>query len=186
MNRIWHRNGFEDRGTFAALRGLVGALRALSAVVLLAMCAVAASCASAPQFVDHAFSFDAFADKWDAELLDYRYGTAAMTRTPDWEKRTNRVNQGTNINGGMLRGNDLYVKWRIKETGEVLEDTVDLRDKLPHDIRDHRIHFLISGKQLLVYVISPERRPTDWPANGPRRYQHLKVVTVYPITPSAK
>lgn len=161
-------------------------LRALSLALLLAACSVTPGCATSPRFVDHAFSFDAFADKWDAELLDYRYGTAAMTRTPDWQKQTNQVKQGGGVSGTMARGDDLYVKWRDRVSGEVIENTVDLRDTLPSDITNHRIHFLIRGKQLYVYLISPERRPADWPPSGPAAYQYRKVFTIYPATPPTK
>ena len=141
-----------------------------------------ASCVSTPGVVDHAFSFDAFEDNWDADLLDYRYGSSVMTRTPQWQKDTNRVNQGGGVNGEIPRGDDLYVKWRLKATGEVIEDTVDLRDKLPRDIKGHTIRFVIRGRQLYVYLISPERRPADWPPIGPDVYQYRKVFTVYPVT----
>jgi len=80
----------------------------------------------------------------------------------------------------MLRGDFLYVKWRIKSTGQVYEDTVDLRRRLPADITDHRIHFIVKGPQLYVYLITPERRPPDMPPNGPRPYQYLKTITIYP------
>jgi hypothetical protein len=141
-----------------------------------------ASCASEPRVVDHAFDFDAFGDNWDADLMDYRYGSSAMTRTPQWQKDTNRVKQGGGVNGEIPRGDDLYVKWRLKATGEVIEDTVDLRDKLPRDIKGHTIRFVIRGRQLYVYLISPERRPADWPPIGPAVYQYRKVFTVYPVT----
>ena len=156
--------------------------RSICLAMLVALGLGSASCASSPRVVDHAFNFDAFGDNWDADLMDYRYGSSAMTRTPQWQKDTNRVNQGGGVNGEILRGDDLYVKWRLKATGEVIEDTVDLRDKLPRDIKGHTIRFVIRGRQLYVYLISPELRPADWPPIGPAVYQYRKVFTVYPVT----
>ena len=74
----------------------------------------------------------------------------------------------------------MYVKWRIKSTGQIHEDTVDLRSRLPRDIKDHRIYFVIKGEQLYVYLISPQRRAADLPPNGPEMYQHRVVKTIYP------
>lgn len=63
----------------------------------------------------------------------------------------------------MPRGDTLYVKWRIKASGAVHEDTVDLRKRMPSDITDHRIHFVVKGPQLYVYLISPQPNPKGWP-----------------------
>jgi hypothetical protein len=63
------------------------------------------------------------------------------------------------------------------------EETVDLRYRLPRDITDHRVYFIVRGPQLYVYLISPERRPPDMPGNGPRVYSHLKTTTIYPDQP---
>ena len=85
----------------------------------------------------------------------------------------------------MLRGDFLYVKWRIKSTGMVYEDTVDLRNRLPADIKDHRVTFIIRGPQLYVYLIPPEgrKRAKGKPPNGPRMYEDLDTVTIYPDQP---
>jgi hypothetical protein len=80
----------------------------------------------------------------------------------------------------MLRGDDLYVKWRSRTTGELFEDTVDLRKRLPRDITGQTVYFAVKGPQLYVYLVSQERRASSEPPNGPRMYHHLKVTTVYP------
>ena len=83
----------------------------------------------------------------------------------------------------MLRGDDLFVKWRDKLSGKVFEKTIDLRTRLPADIYDHKILFVIGGprnSELFVYLVSPERRPPDMPANGLRMYSYRKVTTLYP------
>lgn len=80
----------------------------------------------------------------------------------------------------MLRGEFLYVKWRLKSTGQVYEDNVDLRQRLPDDIKDHRVHFIIHGAQLYIYLITPERRTKDEPAIGPEMYRYRKTILIYP------
>lgn len=78
----------------------------------------------------------------------------------------------------MLRGDFLHVKWRVEATGKVYEDTVDLKVVLPRNIEKHRIHFVVKGQQLFVYLITPELRPADAPPVGPQTYDYRKVVTL--------
>lgn len=137
------------------------------------------SCAvTRPPVVDHAFGFNAIRDSPDIEILDYRYGS----REPDSARyrEGDHVPQRGGIRGPFRRGNSLYVKWRIKSTGEIHENVVNLKSRLPTDITQQEIYFVIKGAQLYVYLISPERRPADWPPAGPKGYDYLKVFTVYP------
>ncbi len=57
-------------------------------------------------------------------------------------------------------GEFMYVKWRIKATGEVLEDRVDLRARLPHDMRDHSLTMVIDDRQLYLYVVTTQAKKT--------------------------
>ncbi len=82
----------------------------------------------------------------------------------------------------MILGDTLFVKWRIKATGEVLEDTVNLKSRLPRDITDHKIYFVIQGRQLFVYLVSSVLRPKDFPITGPKKFQFYKVYAIYPIS----
>jgi hypothetical protein len=153
---------------------------ALVASVFIAV-VFATACSVQPKIVDHAFSFDAFRDSPDVEVLDYRYGAAGLpgTRKPDWANK-NQASGGTNINGSFPLGDTLHVKWRVKATGEVLEDSVDLRPLLPQDMIRHRIHFIVRNRQLAVYVITPEARPPNWPVIGPTKYAYFKALQIYP------
>jgi hypothetical protein len=160
-----------------------GWFRAIAAALLFAACMFATACATSPEVVNHAFSYDTRVDSPEIEVLDYRYSTRQPS---DYSKSVGRAPQADNINGAFQRGDTLFVKWRTRATGNVFEDTVDLRGKLPRDIEGQRLHFMIRGEQLYVYLISPERRPVDWPPNGPRRYQHLKVFTIYPASTPTK
>lgn len=156
----------------------------LVASFLLPMVVALSACASGPRLVDHAFSFDVLADSPDVTLLDYRYGTSKHpgARPPDWALRNGLIEQHSSVNGGMILGDTLYVKWRVKATNEVIEDTVDLKSRLPRDITDHRVYFVIKDKQLWVYLISPEKRPPTWPKYEPPGWTHRKVYVIYPIS----
>ncbi|MBN8474840.1 hypothetical protein [Sulfuritalea sp.] len=142
---------------------------------------VLAGCANAQELVSHGFAFDFIDDSPDAELIDYRYGTSYYGRSE--RASLGRVGQQSGIFGEIRRGDDLYVKWRLKATGAVFEETVDLKSRLPTDIKGSRIYFMVRGPQLFVYLITPEKRAKDEPPNGPARTQYLKTLTIYPDTP---
>ena len=61
----------------------------------------------------------------------------------------------------MPLGDFLYVKWRVKATGEVFEERVDLRDRLPRDMTDHELTFVIDDKKLYVFVVTPQKQTTN-------------------------
>lgn len=75
-------------------------------------------------------------------------------------------------------GDSLYVKWRLEPDGKTYEDVVDLKSRLPRNIREHKIYFIVKGNQLFVYLITPEKRSPDILPAGPRRYGYLKVITL--------
>ncbi|MDT8339409.1 MAG: hypothetical protein RQ763_09430 [Sulfurimonas sp.] len=134
--------------------------------------------------VNHTFEFDARSESPDIEVLDYLYGNSKLTgvRPPDWAAK-DTPKGFENITGPIHRGDSLYVKWRIKATGEVFEDRVDLKDRLPINIEKHRIHFLVKGRQLYVYLISPQKNPNPWVKPPLSMYSHLKVDEIYPAQP---
>jgi hypothetical protein len=156
------------------------------------------ACASGPRVVDHAFEFSASSDSPGMEVLDFRYGDSKMpgTRASLDKLRNGRPTGGTGINGPMPLGDSLYVKWRIKSTGAVYEDTVDLKSRLPEDITGQRIYFIVSGPQLHVYLIGSERlNPNPCPSREELRrlgtsdapwdkifstYCYRKITVIYP------
>lgn len=161
-----------------------------------------AACTTEPRLTDHAFGFDAVHDSPDIEVLNYQYGNSKLpgVRPPEWAlKKEGYVAGGTGIHGPMPRGDFLYVKWRIKGTGEVFEDTVDFRSRLPANITDHSIYFIVKGHQLYVYLISPEKlNPNPCPSRNELRrlsdsdipgdkifsmYCYRKIFTIYPGQP---
>ena len=166
-------------------QGFANLLRCSAALALLSILA----CTSGPKVVDHAFSFDVYADSPDVELLDYRYGESAL---PGTSNQPNLRDKGQaplriSVNGPMRQAESLYVKWRVKATRQVYEETVDLRHRLPMDITDHRIYFVIKGTQLYVYLVPPKwnKRPRGAEPNGPEKYQDLDVKTIYPDRPNS-
>jgi len=140
-----------------------------------------AACASTPAVVSHGFGFDFISDSPDAELLDYRYGTSYYGKSE--RQSMGRVGQQTAIFGAIRKGDDLYVKWRLKSTGEVFEETVDLKSRLPADIKGSRIYFLVRGPQLYVYLITDQKRAKDESPNGPSKWSSFRTLTIYPDLP---
>lgn len=157
---------------------LLAALAALTALVT-----VLAACVAAPPLVDHAFGFDLRQDGQRAEVLDYRYGDSQLpVQAPAAAVAAGQSFTFAGVHGPMRRGDTLYVKWRDLASGQVHAETVDLRARLPADLRDHTLYFVIRGAHLVVYLVSPRgvpRSPAS-PADGPRLYSDRNVVRLHP------
>lgn len=123
-----------------------------------------ASASSSQKLVTHTFAFDSWVDKWknQIDVLAYSYGDQYQMVSRKVEKNDQTLS-GTSINAAMPVGEFLYVKWRIKSTGEELEDKVDLRNRLPANMFEHKVTFVIDGKQLYVYLVTPTAKKTDSP-----------------------
>ena len=126
-------------------------------LAMLGLLLALAACASTPRLVWHAFNFDGWNDGWQAaaELLEYSYGDQ-YRMTQRKAKEGDFLGYRSAVNGPIPVGEFLYVKWRLKATGEVLEDRVDLRHRLPRNMTDHALTFVIDGRQLYVYVVTPQ------------------------------
>ena len=135
-----------------------------------------------PRIALHSFEFHVSLDSPDVELLDYRYGTSTQHGTfpPAWTLQSGSIAQNVGTSGDMIIGDFLYVKWRIKKTGEIFKDTVDLRNRLPRNIYDNTVYFVIRGPQLYVYLITPERSLPGAPSHDLRMYKSRVVRTLYP------
>lgn len=140
------------------------------------------ACASSQKAANHSFSFDTRGAVPAVEVLNYRYGDSDMTgtRPPKWALEEGRIGQQAGVYGRMRPADTLYVKWRIKSTGQVFEDSVDLRHRLPNDMTDKIVYFDIKGPQLFVYVVSPEDYPLGTPRNSLRLYSYRPYVQIYP------
>lgn len=136
---------------------------------LVALCMIVAltACATGPKLVTHGFSFNGWFDKWatQVDLLEYSYGdqysmvrnSVANPRSENY-KGLDALPPASGVNGAMPVGEFLYVKWRIKETGEVIEDRVDLRDRLAKNMFDHRLTFVIDDTRLYIYLVTPHAK----------------------------
>ena len=162
--------------------------RAWVGLLALFLAGLLAGCATGPKLVPHAFSFDGRKDGWHetVDLLAYSYGDQYHKVRRSLESPSSSLFAGLSglpsghgVNGPMPVGEFLYVKWRIKATGEVLEDRVDLRGRLPKDMSDHELTFVIDGRQLFVFVVTPERKKAygeppllkTWRSNFARAYE---------------
>lgn len=143
-------------------------LKKLRFVAALLFTVALVACASGPTQAFHSFQFDGLWDsnKWaeTVDLLEYSYGDKyAMVRNSLENPRYGTsLYQGksslpprSGVSGPMPIGEFLYVKWRIKATGEVFEDRVDLRDRLAKNMTNHTLTFSIDEKQLHVFVATP-------------------------------
>jgi len=153
-------------------------------MLTLAACATAGGGA---RLVPHAFNFEGWNDGWaqQAELLAFSYGDQyAPTRAKSRDGKG--IGNSWGVNGPMPVGEFLYVQWRLKATGEVLEQRVDLRDRLPRDMTDHELTFVIDGRQLYVYVVTPERKKAygEPPVLKTWRSNFAKAYEIYPGQPS--
>lgn len=108
------------------------------------------------QVVFHSFNFDALRDSKDIEVLDYMYKTANENIAGNpWERRQEgRSQQGHSETGVMTVGETLYVKWKIKSTGEVIEKSIDLKPILPASMKDKTLTFILEKQNIYVYTIS--------------------------------
>ena len=117
-------------------------------------------CAAGPQGSYHTFSINGAYDNWSEsiDLLEYDYGGVHRMVRDKGRTEADTVSTATSINATMPNGEYLYAKWRIKSTGEVVEKRADLRGRLPDNMLDHGITFVIDGQQLYVFLITPIKK----------------------------
>jgi hypothetical protein len=123
--------------------------------------------------------------KQDVEVLDYLYGDPKGYANRCYSELVARgkCQQGGHSAGVLFPKSikTLYVKWRVKSTGEIREVTLDMQKKLPKNFGENfRIFISFRGPDLYVYLITPERRADDEPPNGPRATDYLRTLTLYP------
>ena len=131
------------------------------------------------------FTFD-MRETPDVEILDYWLKTESSTyifKNSDYYSSQGRCAQIDSNNSLHPRPTILYVKWLIKSTGEKYQDTVDVGKRLPKDMEDSALTFLIQGSHLNIYLATRELRSADWPIQGPRIHKANKVLWLYPEQP---
>jgi hypothetical protein len=124
--------------------------------------ALTGGCVTGPRMADHGFSFDGWYDdgRWvdKVDLLEYDYGGQYQMVRDKVKPPKESLPAGTGVIGSMPVGDYLYVKWRIKAGGAVCEDRVNLKPLLPIDMNNYQLTFVIDGRQLYVYLATPEKR----------------------------
>lgn len=143
---------------------------------------VVSACAGGQQLPIHSFEFHATRDSPEVEILDFRYGDSKQpgARASASDVSNGRIQMGGAVYGAMLRGDSLYVKWRVKATATIYEDTADLKACLPRDITEHTIYFVVRGSQLHVYLVTPQKIAESDPPGPLRKYSDLKVTSLHP------
>jgi hypothetical protein len=82
--------------------------------------------------------------------------------------------------GPMLRGDFLWVKWKVLAEDRTCEDTVDLKSRLPRNIEGDVIYFKVDGARLYVYLVLPGRLTGGQTSSGRAKYRYRKALTLYP------
>ena len=139
--------------------------RLLTVLLLAVLLALPACATGSPQHQYHSFTFDGWSDKWatQVDLLEYSYGDQYQMVRRKARSEEQTLGYSSGVTGQMPVGEFLYVRWRIKETGEVIENRVDLRGKLATNMFQHKVTFVIDGKQLYVYLVTSTFKKTDTP-----------------------
>ncbi len=134
----------------------------LSMAVMLITQFLLASCAVGVQTYAYSFSFDSSGDarvygKPEVEVLDYSFGNSGElgTRPERNQKTIHDTFPASNVYGPMPRAEYLYVKWKLKSSGQEYEKKILLADRLPADPTGYGIHFLIDSDQIFVFLIPP-------------------------------
>jgi hypothetical protein len=145
------------------------------------------ACATGPKMVSHGFNFDGWNDGWakKVDLLAFSYGDQ-YRETREESKDGKGIGYRSSIFGPMPVGEFLYVKWRLIDSGEVIEKRVELKDRLPADMTGKELTFVIDGRDLYVYVVTAKRKPSygapplsrTWRSNFNETYE------IFPGTPA--
>ncbi|MFG6415536.1 hypothetical protein ACG02S_16700 [Roseateles sp. DC23W] len=162
------------------IRSLFSTLRNSIWILLIS---VVAGCASSPSQVAQGFSCDMWYDGWGEKvaLLEYSYGDEIPSLHKKSQNETGLGCAGL-VWSPMPTASFLYVKWRIRSTNEIVEERVDLRGRLPYNMKDHEVTFVLDGRQLYVYLVTPKKITTNLPQAPLRtwRSRHQVTYEIYP------
>lgn len=136
-----------------------------------------------PRMAWHTFEFDGYPG---IEILDWSYGDPKLSiyHTPEAYSSEAHIPQGSNAAGNIPVGDYFYAKWRVKATGKVYEDKVDLKTRLPSNMEDKILQFSFNESQLYVYLIEGNdskalhaKGASDCPASS---HQPFRCAEIYP------
>lgn len=124
-----------------------------------------------------------FQDNPDVQVLDYWYGQSekdTLIRMPAFRIKQGIPNQADSSAGLTERGDYLFVKWKDKKTGDIFDEKADLRYRLPNDITDTKVYFIVKENKLFVYLVTYKPKAPDEVAVGPSKYWDSKNYLIYP------
>ncbi len=131
--------------------------------------------------VEHGFGFDVRRANPSVEILDYRYGDSSFpVRAPDWAVKEGKKFYFNNVYGAMRVADVLYVKWRIENSEKINEEFINLKSRMPADLKGQIVYFDINEAELSVYLISRKLRSPEMEKIGPEMYQSRVVKKIYP------
>jgi hypothetical protein len=143
-------------------------------------------CAIGPKKALHGLEFDAVFNMTDIEIIDYKYGDGPAfpirTRCRPKVTPTDKCAQSESANLLTEIGETLYVKWKIKSTGEILDDTIIMKKVLPDDINGMKLFFYIKQRQLYLFLDTRLPKPKGWPEYEVMGYQYYKNYQLYPTS----
>lgn len=144
-------------------------------------------CMGGPKLYFQSLDFDLRESNPDIEVLNYQY---CISENDCFRMSRGYVGRGAGIQqshyaGPMPRGTSWYVKWRVKPTGAVYEERIDLANRLPEDVTDGSFTFRFVDSRLHVYLSLPDKewRPDPSRQEPVNRYLHLKQYEIYPAQP---
>lgn len=155
--------------------------RILRLAISIIVCVLASCSTAGERVVEHGFGFDIRRANPSVEIIDYRYGDSSFpVRAPEWAVKEGKRFYFNNVYGAMRIADFLYVKWRIENSEKIYEETIDLKSRMPSDVKGQTVYLDIKDSQLYVYLISKKRRPPELEAIGPEMYQSFFVKRIYP------
>ncbi len=104
--------------------------------------------------------------RWDrptTTVIDYQYSANGKVFV-QWDRAllaAGRYSGGGGRTGWYPIPDKLYVKWKLDATNEVFEETVDLRSRLPFQMEEKQLYFLVWDKELHVYFSTGPYRPVN-------------------------
>lgn len=125
----------------------------------------------------YGFEFDGYEDGWHQpnDLLALYYGYPEHTLYFDSPPGYDGLEPRTVVDG--LRAELLYVKWRVRATGEIHEEHVDLKSRLA-GIRHYDLRMAIKNGRVYVYDLIVDK------IRGQKYYKYCELYPENTISPS--
>ena len=155
----------------------------LPTIFIISLLILAGCAAIVGSGVSCGFSFDMRYDDQHAAVLDYllmgeKTAIIGASKPPYVDK--NHKSYFENIGYQYDRPRSLYLKWQDELTGNIHENTIDLRQSLPRDLDGTMLYFILHGSQVYVYLANLNTRVPYNPKNGSTMYGSFANIQLYP------